>query len=75
LIPPIRISSTGPITIRCTPRDLFPYSNLGIIQENIVNQVLDDGVKACNKVVGDFRPRSGISTIVEAFRPKLQRAQ
>ena len=55
---------------------LFTYRNLGIFQENIVNQVLDDVVKACNpiwaKVVGDFRPRGGISTIVEAFHPRPQ---
>ena len=75
----------GAITIRYMPREtclelkslkeyLFTYRNLGIFQENIVNQVLDDVVKACNpvwaKVVGDFRPRGGISTIVEAFYPR-----
>ena len=75
----------GRITIRYMPREtclelkslkeyLFTYRNLGIFQENIVNQVLDDVVKACNpvwaKVVGDFRPRGGISTIVEAFHPR-----
>jgi 7-cyano-7-deazaguanine reductase len=53
---------------------LFTYRNLGIFQENIVNQVLDDVVKATDpiwaKVVGDFRPRGGISTIVEAFYPR-----
>ena len=60
---------------------LFTYRNLGIFQENIVNQVLDDVVKACDpvwaKVVGDFRPRGGISTIVEAFypRPKALKAR
>jgi len=39
-----------------------------------VNQVLDDVVKATDpvwaKVVGDFRPRGGISTVVEAFYPR-----
>ena len=41
-----------------------------------MNQVLDDVVKECDTVwmgdgvVGDFRPRSGISTIVEAFYPR-----
>src|SRR5580693_7209049 len=49
----------GRITIRYMPREtclelkslkeyLFTYRNLGIFQENIVNQVLDDVVKACN---------------------------
>jgi len=75
----------GRITIRYTPRDLclelkslkeylFTYRNLGIFQENIVNQILDDVVKACDpvwaKVVGDFRPRGGISTSVEATYPR-----
>jgi len=75
----------GRITIRYMPREkclelkslkeyLFTYRNLGIFQENIVNQVLNDVVKACDpvwaKVVGDFRPRGGISTVVEAFFPR-----
>jgi 7-cyano-7-deazaguanine reductase len=75
----------GRITIRYMPRALclelkslkeylFTYRNLGIFQENIVNQILDDVVKACNpvwaKVVGDFRPRGGISTVVEATHPR-----
>src|SRR6266851_5752091 len=75
----------GPLTIRYMPREkclelkslkeyLFTYRNLGIFQENIVNQVLDDVVKATDpvwaKVVGDFRPRGGISTIVEATYPR-----
>ena len=53
---------------------LFSYRNLGIFQENIVNQVLEDVVKACDPVWafvrGDFRPRGGISTTVEARWPR-----
>ena len=75
----------GRITIRYMPRALcmelkslkeylFTYRNLGIFQENIVNQVLDDVVRACDpvwaKVAGDFRPRGGISTVVEANYPR-----
>ncbi len=75
----------GRITIRYRPQRLclelkslkeylFTYRNLGIFQENIVNQILNDVVKACDpvwaKVVGDFRPRGGISTIVEAIHPR-----
>jgi 7-cyano-7-deazaguanine reductase len=77
----------GRLTIRYMPREkcmelkslkeyLFTYRNLGIFQENIVNQVLDDVVKATNPVwaiiVGDFRPRGGISTIVEARYPRTE---
>ena len=64
----------GVLTIRYMPRDrclelkslkeyLFSYRNLGIFQENIVNRVLEDVVKACNPVWavvrGEFRPRGG----------------
>ena len=52
---------------------LFSYRNLGIFQENIVNQVLEDVVKACDPVWavvrGEFRPRGGIGTTVEARWP------
>jgi 7-cyano-7-deazaguanine reductase len=53
---------------------LFSYRNLGIFQENIVNQVLEDVVKACDPVwavvKGVFRPRGGIGTTVEAKWPR-----
>ena len=55
---------------------LFTYRNLGIFQENIVNQVLDDVVKATDpvwaEIVGDFRPRGGISTVVTARYPRTE---
>jgi 7-cyano-7-deazaguanine reductase len=75
----------GRITIRYMPRGLcmelkslkeylYTYRNLGIFQENIVNQILNDVVKSCDpvwaKVVGDFRPRGGIATVVEATWPR-----
>src|ERR1700738_905935 len=77
----------GALTIRYMPRQrclelkslkeyLFTYRNLGIFQENIVNQVLDDVVKACEpvwaEIVGDFRPRGGISTVVTASYPRVE---
>ena len=53
---------------------LFAYRNLGIFQENIVNQVLNDVVKAAKPkwaaVKGVFRPRGGIGTVVEARWPR-----
>ena len=56
---------------------LTAYRNLGIFQENIVNQILDDVVKASMpvwaEVVGDFRPRGGISTVVTANYPRVQK--
>lgn len=75
----------GKLTIRYMPRErclelkslkeyLFCYRNLGIFQENIVNQVLEDMVKACDPVWavvrGEFRPRGGIGTTVEARWPR-----
>ena len=55
---------------------LQAYRNLGIFQENIVNQVLEDVVKATNPVwavvKGVFRPRGGIGTTVEARWPRPQ---
>lgn len=75
----------GEILIRYMPRNsclelkslkdyLFTYRNLGIFQENIVNQVLTDVVKACDPmwaiVTGKFRPRGGISTTIEARWPR-----
>src|SRR5437764_6428553 len=59
---------------------LQSYRNLGIFQENIVNQVLEDVVRWAKpvwaEVKGDFRPRGGISTLVIARwpRPKGNRA-
>ncbi len=75
----------GLLTIRYMPRErclelkslkeyLFCYRNLGIFQENIVNQVLEDVVKATDPVwavvKGVFRPRGGIGTTVEARWPR-----
>jgi len=75
----------GVITLRYMPRRrclelrsykeyLFSYRQLGIFQENIVNQVLEDVVRACQPewavVRGEFRPRGGISTAIEARWPR-----
>src|SRR5512142_288870 len=53
---------------------LFCYRNLGIFQENIVNRVLEDVVRAAKPkwaiVNGDFRPRGGMGTVVEARWPR-----
>jgi 7-cyano-7-deazaguanine reductase len=53
---------------------LFTYRNLGIFQENIVNQVLEDVVKATKpvwaEVRGVFKARGGIGTTVIARYPR-----
>jgi 7-cyano-7-deazaguanine reductase len=49
---------------------LLAYRNLGIFQENIVNRVLEDVVRACKPVsatvIGDFAARGGLTTLVTA---------
>ncbi|HTS25566.1 MAG TPA: preQ(1) synthase [Bryobacteraceae bacterium] len=49
---------------------LVAYRNLGIFQENVVNRVLRDVVKAARPkmatVIGDFSPRGGLGTVVTA---------
>jgi 7-cyano-7-deazaguanine reductase len=53
---------------------LLAYRGLGIFQENIVNRVLEDVVRAAHPVWavvrGEFRPRGGIGTVVEARWPR-----
>jgi 7-cyano-7-deazaguanine reductase len=53
---------------------LLEYRNLGIFQENIVNRVLEDVVKAARPkwaaVKGEFHARGGIGTTVEARWPR-----
>jgi 7-cyano-7-deazaguanine reductase len=71
----------GKIVLRYTPDKLClelksykmylnAYRDLGIFQENVVNRVLRDVVKAARPVratvVGDFSPRGGLTTLVTA---------
>jgi 7-cyano-7-deazaguanine reductase len=49
---------------------LLAYRNLGIFQENVVNRVLRDVVKACDPVsatvAGEFTPRGGVYSKITA---------
>ncbi len=71
----------GMVTIAYVPRDrclelkslklyIQAYRQLGIFYENAVNRILRDVVAACDPlecvVIGDFTPRGGISSVVEA---------
>lgn len=75
----------GVITIRYVPDKrcmelkslkmyLLAYRNLGIFYENAVNRILKDLVAACQPkkatVIGEFSPRGGIKSIIEAHYPK-----
>jgi 7-cyano-7-deazaguanine reductase len=80
----------GVITIRYMPKELCLelkslkeylqcYRNLGIFQENIVNQVLEDVVRSARpmwaEVKGEFRPRGGISTRIVAHWPRPEKLE
>ncbi len=58
---------------------LLAYRDLGIFQENVVNRILRDVVKAANPVtatvIGDFSARGGLTTLVTASFTRLRRTQ
>ncbi|MFQ6069775.1 MAG: preQ(1) synthase [Candidatus Aminicenantales bacterium] len=75
----------GKIVIRYVPGEyclelkslkmyILGYRNLGIFYENAVNRILEDVVRACRPkravVRGEFNPRGGIKSIVEACYPR-----
>jgi 7-cyano-7-deazaguanine reductase len=77
----------GEIRIVYTPADrcielkalklyLQAYRSQGIFYEHVVNKILDDVVASCQparcKVIGNFRPRGGITTSVTATHPPEQ---
>jgi 7-cyano-7-deazaguanine reductase len=85
LCPKTGLPDFGLITIRYVPKDsclelkalkdyVLAYRNLGIFYENVVNRILEDIVKACRPVratvTGEFNPRGGIKSVVEARYPR-----
>ncbi|MCX5866631.1 MAG: preQ(1) synthase [Proteobacteria bacterium] len=75
----------GMITIVYTPGKLclelkslkeyiLAYRDLGIFNENAVNRILKDVVRACRPVRaavrGEFNPRGGIGLVAEARHPR-----
>jgi 7-cyano-7-deazaguanine reductase len=56
---------------------LLAYRNLGIFNENAVNRILRDVVAACKpqwaEVRGEFTPRGGMKSVVEARYMKKRR--
>ncbi len=88
--PKTALPDFGKIVLRYTPDKrclelksykmyLHAYRELGIFQENVVNRVLRDIVKAANPmsatVVGEFTPRGGLSTVVTAAWSRARRAR
>jgi 7-cyano-7-deazaguanine reductase len=57
---------------------MLAYRDLGIFQENVVNRILRDVVKAAKPVtatvIGDFTPRGGLGTVVTASFARARRA-
>jgi 7-cyano-7-deazaguanine reductase len=57
---------------------LLAFRELGIFQENAVNRILRDVVKAANPVtatvVGDFSARGGLTTLITASFSRPRRA-
>ena len=81
ICPKTGLPDTGTLTLTYVPAKTclelkslkmytIEYRNLGIFQENVVNRVLADIVRACKPVratlVGDFAPRGGVSTKITA---------
>ncbi len=58
---------------------LLAYRNLGIFYENAVNRILEDVVKACKPVratvSGEFNPRGGLKSVIEAHYPRSRAGQ
>jgi 7-cyano-7-deazaguanine reductase len=83
--PKTGLPDAGTITIHYVPKKsclelkalkmyLLAYRNLGIFYENAVNRMLRDIVAAVKpewcRVTGDFTPRGGLTTTVEARWPR-----
>jgi 7-cyano-7-deazaguanine reductase len=85
ICPKTGLPDYGTITIQYEPRKrclelkafkmyLLAYRNLGIFYENAVNRMLRDIVAAVEpvwcRVTGDFTPRGGLTTSIEAYWPR-----
>lgn len=85
ICPKTHLPDFGTITIRYMPQRLclelkslkfylLAYRNLGIFNENVVNRILEDTLRACRpkwlEVRGQFTPRGGINTEVIAKYPR-----
>ena len=88
LCPRSGLPDAGTITIEYVPNECFVelkslkyyilgYRNLGIFYENAVNRILKDFVKAVKPrwalVRGEFNPRGGMSSTVEARYPRTRK--
>ncbi len=88
ICPKTGLPDFGTIVIRYVPKEhcvelkslkmyMLAYRNLGIFYENAVNRILVDIVKVSKPVraavSGEFNPRGGITSVVEAHYPRLKK--
>ena len=88
ICPRTKLPDFGTITIHYSPDKLclelkslkyyiLAFRNVGIFNENAVNRILDDLVRACKPkwavVKGEFSARGGMRTTVEARYPRRKR--
>lgn len=88
ICPKTGLPDFGTIVIHYVPKEhcvelkslkmyMLAYRNLGIFYENAVNRILDDIVKVSKPVraavSGEFNPRGGIKSVVEAHYPRLKK--
>ncbi|MCK4353160.1 NADPH-dependent 7-cyano-7-deazaguanine reductase QueF [candidate division WOR-3 bacterium] len=88
ICPKTGLPDFGTITIKYQPDKLClelkslkyyigAYRNLGIFYENSVNRILKNIVKACKpcwiEVKGEFNPRGGMKSIIEANYPSRKK--
>ncbi len=88
ICPKTGLPDFGTISIRYVPNKhclelkslkmyLIAYRDLGIFYENAVNRILEDVVKACQPVratvTGEFNPRGGLASVVEANYPRTKK--
>lgn len=89
ICPKTGLPDFGTIAIRYVPKKhclelkslkmyLIAYRDLGIFYENAVNRILEDVVKACQPVratvTGEFNPRGGLTSVVEADYPRIKKS-
>jgi len=85
ICPKTGLPDFGTVIIQYVPQDLclelkslkmyiLAYRNLGIFYENAVNRILEDIVSTCRPVSatvrGEFNPRGGLISTVEARYPR-----
>lgn len=89
ICPKTGLPDFGTITIRYVPKShcmelkslkmyMLAYRDLGIFYENAINRILEDIVKACLPVkavvTGEFNPRGGLASVVEAHYPRFAKS-